>query len=105
MLKFHCAEKDGKQLTKEFSEKEIKDVLFLIPSNKAPGPDGYTGEFLKETWSTIGKDFVVAVQSLFLKGFILKGINTTILALIPKKREVNEMKTTALSLVVMWSIR
>lgn len=38
------------------------------------------------------KDFVVAVQSFFEKGFLLKGIKSTILALIPKKMETKEMK-------------
>jgi len=35
---------------------------------------------------------VVVVQSFFLYGFRPKGVNNTILALIPKKKEVKEMK-------------
>lgn len=63
-----------------------------MTKDKSPGPDGYTVEFLKETLSISKKDFVAAIQSFFLYGFIPKGVNTTILALIPKKKEVNEMK-------------
>lgn len=40
----------------------------------------------------LGKDVVVAIQSFFDKGFLPKGINSTILALIPKKNEAKEMK-------------
>lgn len=40
----------------------------------------------------IGDDVTVAVQSFFLKGFLPKGLNSTILALIPKKEEAKEMK-------------
>lgn len=40
----------------------------------------------------MGKDFIVAVHSFFDKGFLPKGINSTILALIPKKTEAIEMK-------------
>lgn len=40
----------------------------------------------------IGHDFTVAIQSFFLKGFLPKGINSTILALIPKKTDATEMK-------------
>lgn len=37
-------------------------------------------------------EFVVAVKSFFEKGFLPKGVNSTILALIPKKLEAREMK-------------
>ncbi|KAG7579708.1 Reverse transcriptase domain [Arabidopsis thaliana x Arabidopsis arenosa] len=63
-----------------------------MPGNKAPGPDGFTVEFFKQTWAILGSDFVTAIQSFFLKGFLPKGVNTTILALIPKKIEAKEMK-------------
>lgn len=63
-----------------------------MPGNKSPGSDGYTVEFFKEAWDVVGKDVMVAVQSFFVKGFLPKGLNTTILALIPKKSEAHEMK-------------
>ncbi|KAL1201013.1 hypothetical protein V5N11_017877 [Cardamine amara subsp. amara] len=63
-----------------------------MPKEKSPGPDGYTVEFFKGAWSVIGKDLTIAVQSFFMFGFLPKGINTTILALIPKKTDASEMK-------------
>ena len=39
-----------------------------------------------------GGDFVTAVKSFFDKGFLPKGINSTILTLIPKKDEAISMK-------------
>lgn len=63
-----------------------------MPSNKAPGPDGYTTEFFKAAWSIIGKDFTTAVHSFFSKSFLPKGLNTTILTLIPKKAIAEKMK-------------
>lgn len=63
-----------------------------MPRNKAPGPDGFSVEFFQATWSILGKDFVVAIQSFFLKEFLPKGVNTTILALIPKKAEARFKK-------------
>lgn len=53
---------------------------------------GFTSEFFKSSWSVIGKDFTTAVQSFFSKGFLPKGLNSTILALIPKKDRAQEMK-------------
>lgn len=63
-----------------------------MPGSKTPGPDGYTVEFFKETWAIIGDDVTAAVQSFFILGFLPKGLNSTILALIPKKIEAKEMK-------------
>ena len=71
-----------------------------MPNNKSPGPDGYTSEFFKASWSIVGKDFVAAIQSFFLKGFLPKGLNTTILALIPKKEVAAEMKRLSSHLVL-----
>lgn len=67
-------------------------MLFAMPNNKSPGPDGYPAEFFKTTWPVLEKDFTVAVQSVFRFGFLPKGINSTILALIPKKQDSMEMK-------------
>lgn len=49
LLGFVCNEEDGEQLTKTVTEEEIKHVLFAMPGNKSPGPDGFTVEFFKET--------------------------------------------------------
>ncbi|XP_024016239.1 uncharacterized protein LOC112089722 [Eutrema salsugineum] len=37
-------------LTAEVTEKEVKDTLFLIGSDKAPGSDGYTAAFYQQFW-------------------------------------------------------
>lgn len=63
-----------------------------MPNNKSPGPDSYKTKFFKASWSIIGKDLTAAVQSFFVKDFLPKGINTIILALIPKKEAAVEMK-------------
>lgn len=63
-----------------------------MPSSKSPGPDGYPCEFFKTAWSVIAQDFTVAIQSVFRFGFLPKGVNSTILALIPKKVDSLEMR-------------
>lgn len=74
------------------SEEEVRRVLFEMPSNKSLGPDGFPSEFFKSTWSVIAHDFTVAVQSVFRFGFLPKGVNSTILALVPKKVDSLEMR-------------
>ncbi|KAL1194824.1 putative ribonuclease H protein [Cardamine amara subsp. amara] len=92
LLPFRCSEEDRAKLTKDVSGEEIKKVLFSMPNDKSPGPDGFTSEFYKAAWDIIGDEFIMAIQSFFVKGFLPKGINATILALIPKKTEAREMK-------------
>lgn len=91
-IPYRCTEEERTKLTRVVTEEEIKEVVFNMPSNKSPGPDGYTTEFFKASWSIIGKDFTAAVQSFFSKGFLPKGLNSTILALIPKKESAQEMR-------------
>ncbi|KAG7580838.1 Reverse transcriptase domain [Arabidopsis suecica] len=92
LLLFRCSEEDSLSLTCPVTDEEIKKSLFAMPNDKSPGPDGYTAEFYKSAWETIGGEFTLAVQSFFVKGFLPKGVNSTILALIPKKLEAREMK-------------
>ena len=44
------------------------------------------------TWSVLAHDFTVAVLSIFRYRFLPKGVNSTILALIPKKTDSMEMR-------------
>ena len=92
LLPYRCSNSDQQKLTKNVTGDEIKRVLFAMPNDKSPGPDGYTSEFFKASWEIIGKEFVLAVQSFFAKGFLPKGLNSTILALIPKRKGSKEMK-------------
>ncbi|KAL0722936.1 hypothetical protein Bca4012_037535 [Brassica carinata] len=87
LLPFRCTSEDSKMLLRQVTPEEIKSTLFNMPNDKSPGPDGYTTEFYKSVWDIIGAEFVISVQAFFEKGFLPKGINTTILALIPKKKE------------------
>lgn len=67
-------------------------MLFAMAANKSLGPDGYPCEFFKTTWSIIVKDFTAAIQSVYRYGFLPKRVNSTILALIPKKIDSLEMR-------------
>lgn len=92
LLPFRCSVQQQELLTATVSSTEVKSTLFAMPSNKSPGPDGFTVEFFKSSWSIVGADFTCAVQSFFQYGFLPKGINSTILTLIPKRTDAKEMK-------------
>lgn len=105
LLGFVCEEDDQAMLLQQVSEGEIKKVLFAMARDKSPGQDGYTCEFYKSAWSIIGKDFVVAVQSFFDKGFLPNGINSIIMALIPKKMKQHVWEIIDRSRVATSSIK
>ncbi|XP_056862259.1 uncharacterized protein LOC130509951 [Raphanus sativus] len=92
LLKFRCTEDDCRVLEADVTAEKIRDVIFAMPSNKSPGPDGFPSEFFKTAWSILCPDFRVVVQSVFRYGFLPKGINSTILALVPKNMDSLEMR-------------
>jgi hypothetical protein len=78
-------------LIKAVTAEEIRDTMFSMKSNKAPGPDGYTADFFKASWSMVGADVVEAIQDFFVYGKLLKEVNATILTLVPKKTNAATM--------------
>ncbi|XP_074271262.1 uncharacterized protein LOC141595191 [Silene latifolia] len=68
------------------TKEEIKAALFTIGSDKSPGPDGFSSAFFKHSWSLIGESYCKAVLSFFSTGRMSKQANSTLIALIPKKK-------------------
>ncbi|XP_074314107.1 uncharacterized protein LOC141649312 [Silene latifolia] len=56
------------------SEEDVRRVLFSIPDDKSPGPDGYTSCFFKASWSVIKEDVCAAVKDFFVHGKLLTQI-------------------------------
>ncbi|XP_074298118.1 uncharacterized protein LOC141628935 [Silene latifolia] len=71
-------------LLKPVTVDEIKQAMYSIPGTKAPGPDGYTSQFFKDSWDLTGECVTAAILDFFNHGKLLKKINNTVLILIPK---------------------
>jgi hypothetical protein len=45
-------------LTREFTESEVREAVFQMEHNKAPGPDGFPVEFYQVFWEVIKDDLL-----------------------------------------------
>lgn len=92
ILPFRCSEVHRNALQMEVSEEEITKTVFAMPLNKSPGPDGYSIEFIRASWATVGSDVISAVKEFFRNGRLLKDLNNTAICLIPKSSEACKLK-------------
>jgi hypothetical protein len=63
---------------------EIKEAVFSLNGDGAPGPDGFGGHFYQTFWDIIGGDVVHSVQEFFLGGTLPPNFNSNLIVLIPK---------------------
>jgi hypothetical protein len=82
-------------LEKEVTAEEIRDTLFHMKANKAPGPDGFSAYFFKSTWSIVGHKVVAAIKGLFTSGMLLKEVNATILPMKVNPSAMGDLKPIA----------
>jgi hypothetical protein len=75
---------DGVELIQPFCVEEVKAAIWDCDSNKAPGPNGISFGFLKEFWPELEHDFMRFLMEFHRNGKLIKGINCTFIALIPK---------------------
>ena len=70
---------------------ELETVVFGMKKGKAPGPDGFPIEFFQEFWEIIKFDLLEVVQESYQNKQMLKSLNATFLALIPKVDGANRL--------------
>jgi hypothetical protein len=90
---FHRSNLELTELDVVFSEEEIWNTIKSLPSDKAPGPVGFTGRFYKVAWQVIKVDFMAAVGRL-MQGDVnnLYLLNSAYITLLPKTAEAIEVK-------------
>lgn len=86
-------------LCKQPNEREILRVVKQLGAKKAPGPDGMTASFYQHYWKVVSPSVSRMIWNFFDSGFILKQINFTFIALLPKTHNpttVTQFRPTAL---------
>lgn len=84
---------DATALTRKATDDEIKRSLFAMNHHSFSGPDGLTVGFFTSTWTIIGPYFCKAVHNFFDKCKLLREVNTTNIALIPKTSHPSSMSS------------
>lgn len=71
-------------LSGPFSTIDIDKVIKQMPADKAPGPDGFNGMFLKKCWDIIKEDIYALCFDFFNGSLSLEAINFSFITLVPK---------------------
>jgi hypothetical protein len=79
------------EMTRSFSEEEIKHALFQMDKNMAAGLDGFPIEFYQACWHVIKEDMIELFKDFFLGHMDIKRINYGIISLLPKTKEANKI--------------
>jgi len=82
---------DLSDLVAPFSIAEIDAVIKNLPSNKAPGPDGFNTYFIKHCWPIISSDFYSLCHQLYDNHLCLQSINGSHITLVPKKDDAQRI--------------
>ena len=68
-----------------FSLEEINSAIKCVLNSHAPGPDGFNGMFIKKCWNIVEDDFLRQFRDFCNTNLDLRTINSSHIALIPKK--------------------
>ena len=84
---------DMSDMETPFTEEEIWKTICSLPSNKAPGPGGFTGNFYKACWPLIKDDIMAAVSAVWSRKFgNFNLLNSAYITLIPKKEDASHVR-------------
>jgi retron-type reverse transcriptase len=75
---------DLESLVQPFSEEEISNIVKHMKPDRAPGPDGFNGLFLKKCWHIIKEDFINLCHDFHHGQVSLQSINGSFITLVPK---------------------
>lgn len=74
------------RLDEEPKEEDIKEALFQMHPDKAPGLDGMHALFFQKFWNIVGSEIVQFVLNWWKDGRDLSEVNKTCVVLIPNAK-------------------
>ena len=79
-------------LISEFTESEVRDAVFQMEHNKAPGPDGFPVEFYQVFWNVIKNDLMALFSDFHREDLNLYSLNFGIITLIPRIQDATKIQ-------------
>ncbi|OMO84741.1 hypothetical protein COLO4_21865 [Corchorus olitorius] len=79
------------KLNEPFTEEEIRMATFQLGPTKAPGIDGKPAVFYQTYWDIVGDLTSKTALDFLNRGHILKELNKTLIALIPKRKDPSKV--------------
>ncbi|WMV60256.1 hypothetical protein MTR67_053641 [Solanum verrucosum] len=80
------------KLITDVTDKELKDAVYAMPHDKAPGVDGFPVEFFTTNSTIVAERLILAVKEFFSSGKLLKSFSCTAVTLIPKVASPSKVK-------------
>lgn len=71
-------------LIQKVSKEEVREAIFSINSDSAPGSDGMTCLFFQKFWDVVGDSVTAEIQEVFKTGIMPQDWNFTYKCLLPK---------------------
>jgi hypothetical protein len=88
------------EISMPFLVEEMELVIKQMPSDKAHGPDGFNGHFLKKCWPIIKQQFFDLVTEFNEGSLNFQNINGSYITLVPKVQSpetVNDFRPISLT--------
>ena len=79
-------------LTAPFTEDEVRQAIFQMKHNKAPGPDGFPAEFYQNFWDIIKSDLLELFNVLQMGQLELFKLNFGEIILLPKIKDAGRIQ-------------
>ena len=84
------------------TEEEVNEFLKEMENGKAPDPDGFNVDFFKACWKIVKQDILNVVKDSRRSKTVLKALNASFIALIPKQEKAMTPDRFRPKPYVMW---
>lgn len=83
---------ENKLLVETFSESEVKEAIFQMKNNTAPGPDDFPPEFYQVFWNVLKGDLMALFEEFHRGSLPLHSLNFGTIILLPKSTNARKIQ-------------